>query len=255
MERQYPLPTLAELTTYYNQAYTDGLYRTFITAAEMKKRTAQRRLAELGGHVPKGRWLDVGASTGLFVAQAIKEGIDAEGIELARSAVEEAQQAGLPVRQGDLNHLDAVDRYAVVTAFDVIEHSPDPLDFLRRIGDCLRFGGYVVLTTPDLNCLFRRLMGRRWFFYIPDEHLFLFTRSVMTRLLARAGFEVERIGRTHKPLTFDYVMTQIAEYNPLAHRMMAVIARLLPRRVRSVILPLYIGEMMVIARLSRGANT
>lgn len=245
---QHPLPSQEELTAFYEREYEQGLYATFSTATEMKNMTARRRLSEIGDQVPPGRWLDVGASNGAFVAEAIEAGISAEGIELSNPAVRAAQDAGLPVRCAALEDCEGDGSYDVVTAFDVIEHVRDPLEFLRIIGTQLGPDGNVVLTTPDLNCVFRRLMGSRWYFYIPEEHLFYFSRKTIRALLSKAGFVTIRLARSCKPLTYDYALTQFAEYNPLVYRVLNQISKILPTKLKSAILPLYIGEMMVIAR-------
>jgi hypothetical protein len=91
-------------------------------------------------------------------------------------------------------------------------------------------------------------MGQRWYFYIPEEHLHYFSPSTLGRLLTRAGFEVLRCRPTYKPLTFDYSLVQFREYNPWIYRPLSVVAKVLPRSLRNVSVPLYIGETMVIAR-------
>ena len=91
-------------------------------------------------------------------------------------------------------------------------------------------------------------MGSRWYFYIPDEHLFYFSRATIRKLLYKAGFETLRVSRTYKPLTYDYALTQFAEYNPFLYRILKGVAKILPARLKSAVVPLYIGEMMVIAR-------
>jgi hypothetical protein len=78
--------------------------------------------------------------------------------------------------------------------------------------------------------------------------LHYFTPGNLQRLLARQGFEPVRWSVLGKPLTFDYSMTQLCEYNPLIYGILRPIGRLLPQRLRDVSIPLYIGEMLMVAR-------
>ena len=39
------------------------------------------------------------------------------------------------------------------------------------------------LTLPDVGSIYPRLlMGRRWFYYLPSDHLYYFDRRTITRL-------------------------------------------------------------------------
>jgi 2-polyprenyl-3-methyl-5-hydroxy-6-metoxy-1,4-benzoquinol methylase len=78
--------------------------------------------------------LDVGAGTGLLVAEARARGLKAEGVEPSRWCVETA----LAVNQVDLlcgtvqELRDRLGRYDLLTLIDVIEHTVDPAGLLRE---------------------------------------------------------------------------------------------------------------------------
>jgi 2-polyprenyl-3-methyl-5-hydroxy-6-metoxy-1,4-benzoquinol methylase len=247
LERLQPLPTLDELKAYYDDSYANGLYKEFVSATEVKRLTAERRLREIEPFCPKGRWLDVGSSNGVFVEQARERGIDAHGIELSEVAVAQARARGLPVMQSTLEEYQPEAPYDVVTCFDLLEHALDPVDALRQVHRLLVPGGKLVITLPNRDSVFRRLMGRRWYFYIPEEHFHYFNPATIRRLLARTDFETERCMRTLKPLSYRYSLTQFAEYNPSLHRTLRSVSKALPERWLDWVLPLYIGEMLVVA--------
>src|SRR4030095_13681093 len=98
---------------------------------------------------PDGPWLDVGASTGLFVEQALQSGLDAEGIELSHEAVASARACDVSLRQGSGEAGKPERRFAVVTVLDVVEHLPGPAEFLRRVRPWLAPDGLLALTMPD----------------------------------------------------------------------------------------------------------
>lgn len=248
MERQWPLPTHDELAAYYEQSYRDGMYQAFTAAEEMKRLTAAARYRQIARHCRPGRWLDVGCSNGVFLEKILKHDLVGEGVELSPVAAEQARDKGLTVTCGTLEETEALARFDTITAFDVLEHVLDPLAFVTAIHERLVTEGTVAISVPNLNSLSRRLMGQRWYFYIPEEHLHYFSPSSLSRLLKRAGFEVLRCRPTYKPLTFDYSLVQFREYNPWIYRPLNVMAKVLPKSLRNVSAPLYIGETMVIAR-------
>lgn len=247
LERQFPGPDLGELRAYYEASYTDGLYREFADATSMKTATALWRLRAVVPHCRPGRWLDVGAANGVFVELARARGVMAEGVELSELAVAEARGRGLPVARAAVEDYAPGYRYDTITCFDVLEHVLDPAAFLRAVHGLLEPGGILALTLPDLGSVHRMLMGSRWYFYIPDEHLHYFDRTSLERLLSRSGFSVLRWGRALKPLSYRYSLTQLKEYNPLLYRLARAAAILIPRRLLDLEVPLYIGEMLVIA--------
>jgi 2-polyprenyl-6-hydroxyphenyl methylase/3-demethylubiquinone-9 3-methyltransferase len=111
----------------------------------------QRIRARLGGPV---RVLDVGCGAGL-AAEALAGlghevvGIDAAGDVIA-AARAHAEGRGLPLsyREGTAETLAAEgERFAVVTALEVIEHVADPAAFLLLLGGLLAPGGLAFVST------------------------------------------------------------------------------------------------------------
>lgn len=249
LEKQVPLPTLAELQAYYDSQFDSGMYQTFTSAEQMKTMTAKQRLKEITPVIkPQGRWLDVGCANGVFVREAAALGAAAEGVELSSVAVKQAIDAGLPVRCGGLEDVEEAPGFDCITAFDVLEHVLDPLGFLQDIASRLKPGGHAALTMPDKSSIFAKLMGPRWWFYIPEEHLHYFDHDIIRQLMVKVGLEPVLVARTFKPLTYDYGLTQFIEFNPLIYKVMKAASVILPKSLRNWIVPLYIGEMKVIAR-------
>lgn len=249
LELQWPLPTMNELEAYYDGSFSSGMYQEFAAAQKMKVMTAQQRLKEIDAVVPmQGRWLDVGCANGVFVEEAGKRGIDASGVELSQHAVEIGLSRGLNLSVGTVDDLAPTEHYDCITAFDVLEHVLEPNPFLASIHARLTIGGHVVLTVPNAGGLVRRMMGKRWYFYIPEEHLHYFTARNLTALVTKHGFQVLQVGATHKPITYDYALTQFVEYNPLIYRILGGVSYAVPSKLRARPIPLPIGELRIIAR-------
>ena len=248
MQRQHPLPTLEELKDYYETSYRAGLYQQFADAREMKRLTAAARWRAVRPYVSSGTWLDVGCADGVFLAELAWHNVDATGIDLSEVAVNKAKERGHSAHCETIAEHRPAKPYDVISAFDVLEHVLDPRDFLSAVRRLLKPGGTLVLSTPNLRSFSRLIMGRRWYFYIPEEHLFYFAPHSLKLLLDNTGFELVARKSVGKPLTFDYSLTQFEQYNPLIHRILKAGGALLPRRMRELSVPLHIGEMLAVAK-------
>jgi 2-polyprenyl-3-methyl-5-hydroxy-6-metoxy-1,4-benzoquinol methylase len=243
-----PLPTPAAVAAHHDASYRDGRYAAFAAADAVRAAIARRRLELVRPDATDGPWLDVGCSTGAFVAEAASAGLDAEGIELSAAAVATARARGLAVGQGAVETFVPRRRYAVVTAFDVVEHALDPLAFVRRVAGWLLPHGLLALTLPDAASPTARLLGRRWFYYAPPDHVHYFTPETARRLVRAGGLDVTRVAPFRKPMTLDYAAAQLANLAPFLAPPVRGLAAVLPRGLRARGWRLPLGEMLVIAR-------
>ena len=138
-----------------------------------------------------------------------------------------------------------------MTAFDVLEHLPHPLAFVRQALAWLVPGGLLALTLPDAASPMARLMGRHWFHYAPPDHVHYFTAATIRRLLERGGADAITVRRVWKPLTLDYAAAQLVETNPQLARLMGPLAAIAPRAWRARPWPVPVGEMLVTSRPAR----
>jgi SAM-dependent methyltransferase len=138
---------------------------------------------------PGGRLLDVGAGFGHFLEAARPE-YDATGLELGPAAVAHARKRfSVSCEVGSIYALPAAlhGSFDVATAWDFIEHVPDPLGALAAMRKALRPGGLAFLSTPDAGSLAARLLARHWHYLDPVQHIVLFDRRTLGQALERAG--------------------------------------------------------------------
>ncbi len=174
---------------------------------------ARRRLTLIRRHAPRARrLLDVGCGTGAFLSVARSE-YDCVGQDVsAEAAATVRERLGVPTHTGDLRTLDLpTGGFDVITAFDVVEHVPDPAEWLTALGRLLAPEGITLLTTGDTDSLACRLTGRWWHLMTPPEHLTFFSRAGLTQLTARAGLTVEHVA--HQPVTANvgYMAAKLAD--------------------------------------------
>jgi 2-polyprenyl-3-methyl-5-hydroxy-6-metoxy-1,4-benzoquinol methylase len=248
--RIHPLSALDGTQLFYDLEYgtAAGMGAALAAEREMACITARYRLDVVHSYTSGERWLDVGCSTGTLLDEVAKAGFHAEGIDISEIAVEEARRRRLNAHRATVEDFAPEAPYATITGFDVIEHVLDPVSFLTSVHKMLSPGGILALSTPNTNSLFCRLMGRHWYFYIPEQHLFYFNSRNLSTLLERSGFTVMDTVRAYKALTYDYISFQFKYYNPVLYRFCKAVAFMLPSFWRRRPFRLYIGEMMIIAK-------
>lgn len=196
-----PLPTPEELCRHYDVNFFTGDvtrfgYMDYVAERPYMERNYRRKLARLYPLLRAGRrTLDVGCAYGFWLdflgPEWTRTGVEpcAEAVAYAR------EQLRLTVGAGGLEAPEAAAGapYDLITLWDVLDHLRDPVGELRRLHALLAGGGLLVLNLGDLDALFARLMGDRWYILIPPTHLFYFTRRGITALLEREGFTVEQV--------------------------------------------------------------
>ena len=153
---------------------------------EANFRRMGRRLERL---VPKGRVLDVGCGSGVFLEAMRRRGWTVAGLEPHKAYAHELRaNRGLDTDATlDQAPLDC-EAFDVITLLDVVEHLPDPHRALRKVGQLLRPGGVLAIATPNVDSLEHRFFGVSWYALQPPDHLWLFSAGSLKRLLACEGF-------------------------------------------------------------------
>lgn len=163
--------------------------------------------ARLGGH---GRVLEIGAGFGFFIQACRTLGLEAEGLEPSQEAVAWAQQSlGITLHHTTLEEFPVGPPVDAVAAWDVIEHIRDPNVFLSSVTKRLRPGGWLALTTGDIDSWVARLSGKRWHLFNLPEHLFFYSPRTLTALLARHGLTVTSITYPWNYYTAAYVLERL----------------------------------------------
>ncbi len=172
-----------------------------VPAGAVPERFAERRAFLLGRVASGDRVLDVGCGDGAFAAELVQLGAVVTAIDVSAEAVRRARErapgatveqvtegAGLPL---------AEDAFDVVWAGETLEHVADVVGLLAELRRVLRWGGTLLVTTPNLPRLGVALEALRG---APLErrldpradHLRFFTARTLRAMLQDAGFaEVE----------------------------------------------------------------
>ena len=136
----------------------------------------------------KGRILDIGCSSGLFLE--LMEGWERHGIEVSEEFGAAAKaRIGENIFIGTFEQYPAKENYFdVITLFDVFDHFLDPAENLRRCRGMLKPGGLIVIKVHNISCLFAKLAGPGFYAIVPPVHLFYFNRKSLQQILEKNGF-------------------------------------------------------------------
>ena len=155
-----------------------------------------------------GSLLEVGCGYGFLLDEAAGYFASRTGVDLSPAAVVAAGRRATRVYQGDVGSIPVSHTFDCIVLVSVIEHVYRPADFLRQLAARLRPGGKVVIATPDVNSVYRRLLGRRWpAFQVIPEHVAFYSAKTLSSVMQRAG--LARI--TSVPYRRAYPADQVVE--------------------------------------------
>lgn len=183
--RDEPDPVLLA-RIYENLHIKHATYRSEAAAT----RENERRLDLVRRYVPEtATVLDAGCATGDFL-QLAKPWFRVSGLDVSAGAISVARERSPELADrlwaGRIEDLSTrLGTFDAVCLWDVIEHLWDPVTICRHLFDRLVPGGFLFLSTPDAGATIAKLMGRRWAFMIPPEHLSLFARRSFRHLFRK----------------------------------------------------------------------
>ena len=244
---QSPMPTAEALKETY-RSMEDERRLLDVGGRERPARRYLRLLSRYAGDT-RGRLLDVGCSTGVFLHESLRNGWDAIGIEpSAWLAAHARARLGARVRETTLEDEAFDDQsFAAVTMWDVLEHMTDPIGALRKVVGLLCPGGTLGINVPNIDSLPARFLGARWPLILP-EHTFYFTPRSLGRLFEQSG--LSWLGAHAHPVFFSagYVAERLKQHDVSCAGFVGRILRAL--RMDAVNMPVLMGEMTVFARRS-----
>jgi SAM-dependent methyltransferase len=117
-------------------------------------------------YVPfKGDFLDIGCGNGALLYYARLDGWNVNGLELSEQLAKRVtEQLNIPVVSTNFPNYEELDnKYDLISLRHVLEHLPDPISALNKIGNLLKNNDYALLEFPNINGLsfrVKRTMGR-----------------------------------------------------------------------------------------------
>lgn len=184
---QLALPSRAVLDEIYSKYY--GSYPSFASEGETDERHAEfKAYIESGGVPLEGRALEIGSFDGKFLAKLKEGGMEVQGCDPNAAAADFARDSlGVETVHAYFEaDTFAEDSFDLVVARLVLEHVPNPAEFLDGLERVVKQGGHVALEVPDCG-----LLASKGLEFWMVEHFSFFTASTFLRALRRHGFDGE----------------------------------------------------------------
>jgi 2-polyprenyl-3-methyl-5-hydroxy-6-metoxy-1,4-benzoquinol methylase len=144
--------------------------------------------------------LDVGAYTGVFLHSALKRYPKAYGVDVStRMAKFVEEQTGVKVFLEKYEDIQTAERFSCIHMSHVIEHIPNPKDWLEQSKKLLTGGGVLVISVPNalalschINILLKKTGLRKgyWNPWRTPDHLYEPTVRSLVWFLKENGFDV-----------------------------------------------------------------
>ena len=136
----------------------------------------------------EGLWVDLGCGVGEILHEAGKRGYSAVGFDADPNEIRFAQSRGLSAYNILIDIPDLSDEIVtylkdakIVSLFNLIEHVPNPREWISTITSHMQIGSYLVIDTPREPSLSRVMniacLAYNYRHMIPPEHINIFTEE------------------------------------------------------------------------------
>lgn len=248
-----PLPGKDELRSFYDSNYSDGRYvnRIMEYAVKLRADTFRHWFKYFSFLLrPGDRLLDIGCGDGTGMAVAEELGFQVYGNDISMIAAKNAKlkwgervRSGVPIENSDFEK----NFFNCITMFDFIEHTTEPLETLKFCHTLLGEPGFLIIATHDGGGMLRKVMGTKWNYLNPDEHLNIFTKKTLRIFLEKSKFKIKLITNVSKTVNLEFIYNEIRFTNKYFHSGLKVLKRLIPNVIWHREFNFYPGEILCVA--------
>ena len=150
--------------------------------------------------------LDIGCGPGWFLIRARQLGFRVAGVEIGSEPVRLLRDRGYDVVCGSIESVPPQWSPQVVTVFEVLEHLPDPVQFLRQIRQ--RFPQALLILTVPSPRRWTKAGSHRDLADYPPNHLTRWNPASLTEALSLAGYSESEV-RYSKPRPLELASVSV----------------------------------------------
>ncbi len=146
---------------------------------------------------PNSKVLDVGCGLGFSLLELLSLNCEPFGIDPDKNADKIAKKFKLHFHRGFIEDKPfGKEQFDYILGSQVLEHTNDPLSFLKTVKSRLKLGGQIILSFPNANSLSEKLFGKNWLHWHLPYHLNFFSKKSVEVLADRAGLKIVQIETT-----------------------------------------------------------
>jgi len=182
----------------YDTAYTaDGEYRGLMKTAKAQRDGVagfdwmHQWVFDHTSPAGARRSLDLGCGVGSAAHLASRAGWTAFGQDVSENALKVAGEIfGIATFAQPISSLaEQGEKFDLVTAFNLLEHIPDPMSYLRTVRSITADNGRFAVAVPNYDSYAMR--NTTWDQWLPPFHLNFFTLKTLGTALEATGFKLE----------------------------------------------------------------
>lgn len=183
----------AEATVDYYTNLNTGQGDTVSSESDFYTEIYSMGLNTISDFINKGKLLDIGCSTGFFLDIAKKNGWLTTGIELGSDEALKAENKGHKIFRCSIENLDKIEKFDVITMWDVLEHIPDGISQLNEIRNHLNDCGILFLQIPNSDSFAAKVMRGYCRMFDGLEHTNLYNPKTISILAEKCGYTIKDI--------------------------------------------------------------
>jgi len=187
---------------FVQQFYTDDFFRgghnkfgysDYVGSKESLLRSFRKKIRRIEKWIAGGKVLDVGCASGYFL-ECLGKDWDPYGCEPSRSMAEIAREKfGDRISIEEFGAYQSPHSFDLITMWDALDHFVDPQAAIDKVRSLLSREGFFAINLGDCGSVVAKLLGIRWYHFIPPAHLYFFNRDTIARFLRKNGFAVREI--------------------------------------------------------------
>jgi 2-polyprenyl-3-methyl-5-hydroxy-6-metoxy-1,4-benzoquinol methylase len=180
---------------FKGEEYADYLADKMVLQSNFKKRL--NALQKLSTPPTYKNVLEIGCAYGFFGDLLLKTHAtsDYKGFDISEVAIDYANEhfGNHFSSENYLTSKKPNKNYTDIFMWDVIEHLPNPVEFIEKIASETASGGRIYITTGDISAWLPRRQKDKWRMIHPPTHVHYFTKKSIAKLLRQYDFEIEKL--------------------------------------------------------------
>ena len=210
---------------YFDSEYAGGENSDYLSNVKFLKEKSSNVLLIIKKYKKSGNFLEIGCAGGYLLEVARdKFNYSVKGVEVSKEMCKDGQLRGLDIFCGTVDNIpNNWKSFDIVYMGDVMEHIPNPINFMSSIGKYINQNGLIVLELPltynltisgiiiGIINIIKGKFGYKYFLpaqhrnkyeYKPPYHVLMFDRYSIKKFFKQEGYKIKYM-RTYegKPKT------------------------------------------------------
>lgn len=200
-----PRPKESEIGKYYKaESYISHTNTSKGVIAKLyhlvRKYTLRGKVQLINSLQPnKGKLLDIGCGTGMFINSAKEDGWKVFGIEPDEDARKIAEDINGIKVQSEILPSYSKEQFEVITMWHVLEHIHKINETVEWLNQKLKVNGNLIIAVPNHLSKDAEIYQEQWAAYDVPRHLYHFSQETITHLMGNHQFELVQT----LPMKFD----------------------------------------------------